>query len=163
MQKSLKNAIARMKRQIEQHPDWYAFPELVEDNAYEYGLTEAETIFLKAKLLAFCDKYGYKVTNMEIARDAQEAMRLQQASEEHDALMNSIGEEDLCIAAEIERGGFEENYTIADLVANAEYRLELNLAPDAWLGELEENGSDEEWQRFHSENRKLRNFIKKWR
>lgn len=69
MQKSLKNAIARAKRQIKQHADWYNFNELVEDNAYEHMLTADEVEILKVKLLAFCDKHEYKVTGMEFARE----------------------------------------------------------------------------------------------
>lgn len=68
MQKSLKNAIARAKKQIEQHADWYRFDILVRDTAYDYKLTADETEILKAKLLAFCDKHEYKVTGMEFAR-----------------------------------------------------------------------------------------------
>ena len=86
---------------------------------------------------------------------------LEKASRAYDKLMRSIGVE--TIAERIKEDMMDANYTIDDLVANAQYYLDINIAEDSnYLDYLENYGSDEEWKDYHSENRRLRYFIKKW-
>ena len=70
--------------------------------------------------------------------------------------MNSI-DDDKLIKYELERGGLEEDYTIADLVGMIESELEnhidvLNDIDDELVIEM-----------MNAEIRRFKNFIKKWK